>query len=187
MRVPLFAMSALAVAVTACNVDRPSDRVESRCLFDDLVYTTREGAVGIDENSPECVEPSAAVATNPSPSTKQSDERPTPSDEERHYSMEAVIRPPQDEPRVRRVDAPYEVIRNGMIAEGYRPRPVGNRTDCEDTFYVDVCRRYPEVVDCSGTGAAYCEFNFVNQQGRRLSVITKGETDLTAVLIRAPE
>lgn len=104
-------------------------------------------------------------------------------------SMEAGApsSPSQEDRRERRVNAPYEAIRREMIEDGYEPTPVAGRANCEDTFYVEVCRRYPEVVDCSGTGRAYCEFNFVNAEGSRLSVITEGKADLTAVLIRPPD
>lgn len=90
------------------------------------------------------------------------------------------------DPGERHVNAPYTQVRREMIAAGYRPTQVRDRPPCNQTFFEDTCRAYPEVMDCSGTGRAYCEFNFVNARGQRLTVVTEGEDNHRAVLIRRP-
>lgn len=90
------------------------------------------------------------------------------------------------DPNERQINAPYVAVRREMISEGYMPTRVRDRRPCDETYFEDTCRMYPEVIECSGTGRAYCEFNFQNAQGHRLTVITEGEDNHRAVLIRRP-
>ena len=64
MRASLLALSALAVLITSCAVERPSDRVETRCLFGDLMFETRDGGIGFVEDSPQCAEREVAAKSS---------------------------------------------------------------------------------------------------------------------------
>jgi len=65
MNVSLLALTTVALSLAACNAERPTDRVETRCLYGDLIYETRDGGFGFVENSPECTESDEPGALNP--------------------------------------------------------------------------------------------------------------------------
>lgn len=70
---------------------------------------------------------------------------------------------------------PYAVVRAKLIQNGYRPLRFRHQSDpCPDgqTF----CVRFPEVISCSGTGLAMCEFAFFRTGDRKyFAVSTTGE------------
>ena len=90
------------------------------------------------------------------------------------------------QPDERHIDAPYTQVRTEMIRAGYLPTRISGRAPCSETLFEETCRTYPEVIDCSGTGAGYCEFNFAKRTGERLTVVTRGESRLRAIIIRRP-
>ena len=61
MNASRLALTIVALALSACSAERPTDRVESGCLNGDLVYRTRDGGYGFVENSPQCVETDGAM------------------------------------------------------------------------------------------------------------------------------
>lgn len=87
MRISLLAVSAIALSVAAC--ERPTDRVETRCLYGDLVYKTRDGSIGFIENSPQCAERGPPGDTDRTRQTHESYERVVPADDERDYAFPA--------------------------------------------------------------------------------------------------
>ena len=68
---------------------------------------------------------------------------------------------------------PYRAVRSRLMGLGYRPlRFIHAENPCPDgqTF----CRKYPEVISCSGTGLAICEFAWI-KNGKFFAVNTTGE------------
>ena len=68
---------------------------------------------------------------------------------------------------------PYEVVRSKLLQLGYRPvKFVHQANPCPDgqTF----CGKFPEVISCSGTGLAVCEFAWT-RKGKYFAVVTTGE------------
>jgi hypothetical protein len=68
---------------------------------------------------------------------------------------------------------PYPVVRSKLISLGYRPvKFIHADNPCPDgqTF----CGKYREVISCSGTGLAMCEFAWT-RSGKYFAVTTTGE------------
>ena len=76
---------------------------------------------------------------------------------------------------------PYHVVRSTLIGLGYRPVKFIHTNACPDgqTF----CGKYREVISCSGTGLATCEFAWT-RNGKYFEVTTTGELTPTFHTIR---
>lgn len=73
-------------------------------------------------------------------------------------------------------DIPYPAARSKLASLGYAPIRVTRRALWMGCPYADDCRRYPELLQCSGTGIALCDFVFRKRQtGRYVLVTTYGE------------
>lgn len=73
---------------------------------------------------------------------------------------------------------PYPEVRAQLIRMGYRPVPVRPKPGAIPACWnaPRVCRKYPEVVGCAGTGVRACGFLFERQtDGRKFIVGTAGE------------
>jgi hypothetical protein len=97
----------------------------------------------------------------------------------------ALTVPAQAESMTKFSKRPYGEVRAALIKEGYRPASL--KHDPDDLFCTgrQLCKTYPEVIDCSGTGVSSCTFAFgkANNSGY-LVVITYGETKLTVSGVR---
>jgi hypothetical protein len=68
---------------------------------------------------------------------------------------------------------PYDAVRTRLVRAGYqlvRFQRGLHFEPCPDD--PASCARYPEVINCSGTGMAYCQFAFFNPAQRRYVVVT---------------
>jgi hypothetical protein len=92
----------------------------------------------------------------------------------------AVAAPAAAKPAVKIAQRPYDHVRAELSRNGFRPvRLKHNRSDllCDDGF----CVRYPEVVDCAGTGIRPCLFAFVRTADHKYFMVgTHGEDRLIA-------
>ncbi|QEY31049.1 hypothetical protein EVJ50_01065 [Synechococcus sp. RSCCF101] len=81
--------------------------------------------------------------------------------------------PAQPAPEGLRPGAPYDVLRRSLQASGWRPvpRPGGEHGCVEGDRR---CERFLEAWACSGTGAAFCRFQWRGTDGEELMVITAG-------------
>lgn len=82
--------------------------------------------------------------------------------------------------------APYAKARESLIAMGAKPL-VQERTETNSTNCVhadgDWCQRWPELMDCAGTGQGACVFLYRAVDGARIAIVTKGETDPRLVTV----
>ena len=84
----------------------------------------------------------------------------------------------------------YKSVRSQLIGMGYAPLP--QKRDEDNSFMCgafegepDICKLYPEVVDCGGTGVRPCQFAFRRKSdGRRLTVLTYGEQTSRLMLMK---
>ena len=75
---------------------------------------------------------------------------------------------------------PYNSVRSQLMSMGFRPVP---QKPPEGNFFcgafdgeADLCKTYPEVIDCGGTGIRPCQFAFQRTADRKqLIVSTYGE------------
>lgn len=88
-----------------------------------------------------------------------------------------------DQPAIPKIyGRPYDVARRVLIKGGWLPNkrlPIhGESVDVQSgngpIFWQ---RGYWELESCSGTGSAFCLFEFTNPTGRLLEVVTEGEED----------
>lgn len=84
---------------------------------------------------------------------------------------------------------PYKTVRSQLIALGYSPVP--QKPDPDNLFCgafdgeADICKVYPEVSDCGGTGIRPCWFVFQRKtDGKRLAVTTYGEQTSRLMLLK---
>jgi hypothetical protein len=68
----------------------------------------------------------------------------------------------------------YKEVRARLTELGYAPASPSKDTRRCGTRK-KICKNYPEVEACSGTGFAPCRFIFRYPRGRKIVVITKGE------------
>lgn len=80
-------------------------------------------------------------------------------------------------PLTRLVGKPYDTARSGLVRAGYRIVRFQRGADfvpCPDD--PSRCERYPEAINCSGTGLAFCQFAWFDKMHHRYLIIaTHGE------------
>lgn len=83
-------------------------------------------------------------------------------------------------PAQRVENVPYALARERLISEGAKPiRNVGAFGDIGRCgARRQICRLYPEVESCAGTGAAPCKFVWRDPRGELFFVTTVGELDV---------
>lgn len=82
------------------------------------------------------------------------------------------------------VGRPYDLVRRELVSKNMSP---ANRVHtvaesfCSDGF----CSRYPEVIECAGTGVRPCRFDFVERGSNAHYVVTTtGEVAMTVNSVR---
>jgi hypothetical protein len=85
-------------------------------------------------------------------------------------------------------DKNYSAVRSDLIKRGYhivkfqRTDPVG---PCPGDYY---CNKFPEVIDCSGSGVGFCDFAFHGIGGKGYIIVsTSGEYATVDVIHNASE
>ena len=73
----------------------------------------------------------------------------------------------------------YEAAKSLLIKSGFKPVPLKHNKDtdffCEEGF----CQKYPEAINCSGTGLSPCRFVFFSKEKNAYFIVdTRGETRL---------
>jgi len=75
------------------------------------------------------------------------------------------------------IDKPWSEVRPRLIQLGYRPVPLKQPADevtCDRS--PEYCRRWPELMTCSGSGYGYCSFLYrLPKSGRLFQVVTWGD------------
>ncbi len=94
----------------------------------------------------------------------------------------ATVKAPQD----------YVQARAQFVLMGLRPAPIPRGGEFDQCLTSDdICKRYPEVISCSGMGLNPCRIAFVAPDGRFVVAETQGDTPdglmLTAVTWANPE
>lgn len=81
---------------------------------------------------------------------------------------------------------PYRQARQHLIAQGWEPNRQGDAPNLDDrTVKALFDLGYEEIKDCSGTGEGLCRFEFVNQAGDLLVVVSNPDgINLTDRLVR---
>ena len=73
----------------------------------------------------------------------------------------------------------YDAARALLLKSGFGPVALKHHSDdyfCEDGF----CKRYPEALNCAGTGLSPCQFVFSSKDKKGYFIVdTQGETRLT--------
>ena len=82
-----------------------------------------------------------------------------------------------------KTETPYPIARQQLLSQGFDPVPIVDRGQHNPTCdYADpdpMCRTYPELLNCSGTGLGYCEFLFRRRaDGKFWIIVTKGDAGL---------
>ena len=74
-------------------------------------------------------------------------------------------------------DTPYPTVRAQLIAQKFVPVRIidhGDRLVC--SRHADLCRAFPEVVECTGAGASFCVWLYRDRtSGRYWIVVTRGD------------
>lgn len=83
--------------------------------------------------------------------------------------------------------APYATARETLIGMGAEPRPaVRTETSAAACRHPDGdwCERWPELIDCAGSGAGACVFLWRAADGAVITIVTAGETNprVTAII-----
>ena len=74
---------------------------------------------------------------------------------------------------------PYETVRIELIGHGYQPVHLKHSKSDSLCQGSGVCERYPEVIDCAGTGVNPCSFAFTRMRDRKYFIVfTHGEERL---------
>ncbi len=74
---------------------------------------------------------------------------------------------------------PYGEARQKMLELGWQVPLINNSQDCQSM--VEICKNYPEVEACSGTGLGFCLFVFTDSNGKRFKITTGGCNSLEVV------
>ncbi len=78
------------------------------------------------------------------------------------------------EPMPLKKGMPYKEARQILIKQGWKPN-FGGKPNLKDRSVKELFDLgYQEIKDCSGTGYAPCRFEFINQKGEVLVVVTAG-------------
>lgn len=77
---------------------------------------------------------------------------------------------------------PYSEARTKMLHLGWQVPIVNYSEQCE--WMEEICSKYPEVDDCSGTGMGFCNFIFTDSSGKRFIITTAGRDPLKVVAWR---
>ncbi|PZO40486.1 MAG: hypothetical protein DCF19_11325 [Pseudanabaena frigida] len=72
----------------------------------------------------------------------------------------------------------YGEARRIILKQGWKPNPEVTTNFRSTVVKAIFDRGYTEVSDCSGTGEAPCRYEFVNQNGDLLYVVTAGRNSL---------
>ena len=72
---------------------------------------------------------------------------------------------------------PYAVARGDMLLAGNKPDYHTEADHDQCSFNKPMCRVYPEMDDCSGTGLGYCRFGWTAKEGGRYVIVTTGELE----------
>jgi hypothetical protein len=136
-------------------------------------YNESTAATAVAESSPSpSLEPSASPLTAKKPGVK-----PSPA----QNSSDTLG--PTNQPAIPKIyGKAYGVARRQLIKEGWLPNKRlpyhGNEAETQSgngpIFWQ---RGYWELESCSGTGSAFCLFEFTDPTGRLLEVVTEGEED----------
>jgi hypothetical protein len=80
---------------------------------------------------------------------------------------------------------PYPEAREILIQQGWRPNLQGEPADLQDSAVRRLFELgYEEIKSCSGTGEAPCRFEFVNDRGKLLAIVTTPMGDNGERLVR---
>jgi hypothetical protein len=78
------------------------------------------------------------------------------------------------------VSKSYTSVRSALISHGFQPIRLKHDESVELFCYNDFCKRYPEALNCAGTGLNPCTFvYFLKTKRKYLIVNTHGEVALT--------
>ncbi len=72
----------------------------------------------------------------------------------------------------------YDEARQVILEQGWKPNPNAQSNLNSTVVKAIFDRGYVEISDCSGTGEAPCRYEFVNQNGELLYVVTAGQNRL---------
>ena len=76
----------------------------------------------------------------------------------------------------------YSDYRKSLISKGWNPSPQTAKTDCYNRMETKLCRDFPEIRHCAGSGVAPCIMEWT-RNGKTITIKTAGETDLQIVEI----
>lgn len=73
----------------------------------------------------------------------------------------------------------YDAARSLLLKSGFKP--VALRHNADDYFCLDgFCKKYPEALNCSGTGLSPCRFAYLSSEKKKYFIVdTHGEIRLT--------
>jgi len=78
------------------------------------------------------------------------------------------------------VSKPYEIVRKELMRRGFRPLMLKHDQQTDLYCYEGFCSRYPEVMNCPGTGLNPCQFAYIFSASKRYFIVdTHGETRLS--------
>lgn len=69
----------------------------------------------------------------------------------------------------------YSRARKRLVSQGHRPFVDRTADEQRCGYRPEICGSYSEAESCSNTGRAYCVFNWITSDNRRLSITTYGE------------
>jgi hypothetical protein len=78
----------------------------------------------------------------------------------------------QEVPDALERNMPYSDAREMLMEAEWQPIEVTGRENPSETVTRLVDLGYGEVVDCAGTGMGFCRFEFVNEAGKKLAIVT---------------
>jgi hypothetical protein len=70
----------------------------------------------------------------------------------------------------------YGKARKEMLELGWQVPVINYECQSEDwSGDPAICRKYPEVEDCAGTGFGFCNFIFIDKNGNKFKITTAGD------------
>jgi hypothetical protein len=112
----------------------------------------------------------------PSPTTPNVDLGNSKGTEQPQVTLASSANKPQDLPLQKGMT--YEEARQIILEQGWKPNPNVKSNLRSPVVKAIFDRGYTEIEDCSGTGEAPCRYEFVNQNGEMLYVVTAGRDSL---------